>query len=200
MTGNVLTGYLCVQLPVVDTDYLAGFQKAEDGQTPTDLSELEKVSGKQRHIVGMKDLYGTQTSGLHQPRTLDQYHHKTELNDRQQNVLNSEQVITRYVESEAQNRSERTEKQTRFSSLHHFFTSWAKHLLCSRSINPGPTPVAVDQVDVEHQAPFKEDEDPVKDNIITVPLSASDKTPPSILVVSQLWLIRLDSEYPLVTA
>lgn len=190
---------ICVQLPVVDTDYLAGFQKAEDGQTPIDLSQLEKVPGKQRHIDGMKDLYRSKTSALHHPRALDQYYH-TDFNDRQQNALNSDQVITRYVESRARERPQMTEKQIRGPPLHHVFISWAKHLLCSRSINPSQAPVAADQVDVESQGSLKDDESSVEDNTITVPLSAADKNPPSILIVSQLWLIRLDSEYPLVTA
>lgn len=189
---DVLT--ICVQLPVVDADYLAGFLKAEDGQAPT--SQPEKISAKQRHIAGMQELYGTRSSTLHPPRTLDQYYHNTDLSDRLQNALNSDQVITRYVESRARNRVQRTKEKIRGSPLHHVFLSWAKNLLCSCSINPGQTPAAVDQVDVEYQGPFSEDESLVKDATITVPLSASDKNPPSVLVVSQLWLIRLDSEYP----
>lgn len=187
---------------MVDTDYLAGFQKAEDGQAPIELSRLEKVSDKQRHIDAMKDLYGTKSSALHHPRALGQYGHTdSDFNDRQQNVLNSYQVITRYVESRARRRTQRTERQIRGSPLHRVFISWAKHLLRSRSIDPGQTPVAVDQVDVESQGSLKEEnESSVEDTTITVPLSAPDKNPPSILVVSQLWLIRLDSECPLVTA
>lgn len=188
-----------MQLPVVDADYLAGFLKAEDGEAPAEFSQLEKASAKQRHIAGMKELYRTRSSTLHPPRTLDQYYHNTDVSDRLQNALNSDQVITRYVESRARNRVQRAKEQIRGSPLYHVFLSWAKNLLCSRSINPGQTPVAIDQVDVEYQGSSSEDESFVKDAAITVPLSASDRNPPSVLVVSQLWLIRLDSEYPLAT-
>ncbi|KAL1875797.1 hypothetical protein Daus18300_002988 [Diaporthe australafricana] len=181
-------------LPLIDIDYLAGFQKGEDKQAKAGFSQLQKASPAiKRHISGMKNLYGGKNPALHHPRTLDHYYH-TELDEARQNALNADQVLSRYLESRAQERTQQQKgDQTPRAPRHKFFMDWARHPFGSRRINPDTTVVAVKQTDIEYSGALKEDESFKKDDVMSTPSSVQDQEPQSILVVSQLWLIRLDN-------
>ncbi|KAK1531436.1 hypothetical protein CPAR01_11085 [Colletotrichum paranaense] len=193
---------MLIVLPVIDVDYLAGFQKVEHGQQSPDFSQLVNMSPNKKHIPGMRALYGQENKGeykgqqgaVHYPRTLDHYYH-TDLSEGQQSQLNKEQVFTRYLKAQASKPTERSQRQSSDTMGPRFSLSWPLHLFNTPTNRPDARNHIGIQPDVERQECVQEDHSgqPKKPSL-TLSSAEERESPHSILVVSQLWIIKLDSE------
>ncbi|KAG7048446.1 ankyrin repeat and protein kinase domain-containing protein [Colletotrichum scovillei] len=188
---------MLIVLPVIDVDYLAGFLKADDSQRSLDLSQLEGTSANKRHINGMRALYGQEYKGqkgaLHYPRTLDHYYH-TDLSEHQQSHLNKEQVLTRYLKARSSKQTVTSQRQSSNTIAQRLSLSWARdflHTLTNRSDARKPMGGLSD---LESQGDVREDRSEQPKSLSAARSTAEDEEPPhSILVVSQLWIIKLNN-------
>lgn len=188
-----------VTLPLIDIDRLDLLELQDEG-LPHSLRDGDTLFNDMEHIQSMHRLHHDEKVVLHRPRTLDNYFSRN-IDTNRLKRLNNDQVLSRYL-SQLKQPSPQAPKQTKAKHIKQIIgdiplrIAGCAETLC-RALCNAEAATCSDDIDLEHQSTSDRHEEHDFASSGTghhrneAKKSNEAVSSKSILVVSQLWLIKV---------